>query len=179
MSGNNVKITESGPGLRVMCADGLRPHMLGRREVAALREYFAAERKGDYFEGFEEGVKVGRAERMPEDVKALVDEARRIGSQFEGLIGHYAEYRPLIRALAAALEAAYSQKGAEPEWEYRTLINGGDPFIHRPLTVGSISVAEWFSHDDPRTASGELTLERRRVAGPWEPVEKGAVDEPR
>jgi hypothetical protein len=80
--------------------------------VPALRAHFAAEQKGDYHEGLEEGIKIGQAERMPEDVQKLVDEVTSLMSQNGWMhdaehLGHY------IERLAAALEAAYSQKGTE------------------------------------------------------------------
>ena len=85
MMSDNVTITELADGALVVQRIGLPDGVIYPEVAAAIREFFAAE-------------------RMPEDVQALVDEARlwpRDGIN-EG---------PLINELAAALEAAYS-KGA-------------------------------------------------------------------
>jgi hypothetical protein len=81
---NDVTITESGSSLRVQ---GLRVFELHPAEVAALRAHFAAE-------------------RMPEDVQKLVDEADHLLSYSRADMG----VRVLIGQLAAALKAVYSQK---------------------------------------------------------------------
>jgi hypothetical protein len=75
-----------------------------------------------------------------------------------------------MRLAAKALEAAYSQK-VEPEWEYgvRDYRSPGDGV----LVVGptwDASLREFY---------GERPLMRRRPATEWEPVQKGAVDDPR
>lgn len=56
----------------------------------------------------------------------------------------------------------------ETEWEYRTLLDGGDPCPHGRLTRGEITPEEWFA--TRFDAGRHITLERRRKTGPWEPV---------
>lgn len=58
----------------------------------------------------------------------------------------------------------------EPEWEYRTLLHGIDPQPHGRLNRGEITPGEWHAalHEDDQN----ITLERRRKAGPWVPVEQ-------
>ncbi len=64
----------------------------------------------------------------------------------------------------------------EPEWEYRTLLDGTDPQPHGRLSRGEITPAEWFA---ARQDDRDLSLERRTPAvpaGPWVPVEQGETD---
>src|SRR5690606_19258798 len=107
MSGNNVKITEHDGFMRFEHKSG-RYTTIDPEEVAALREHFAAE-------------------RMPEDVQALVERVRGYlavrdaavpevdGERFDivhdidhGSRGHFRLNASDVRRLTAALEAAYS-----------------------------------------------------------------------
>lgn len=93
MSSNGVTITERENGdLWVEGPDF--GNFIKPPAVAALRAYFAAE-------------------RMPEDVQALLAKAQK----FVELRG-FTQATNLVDELALALEAVYSQK-VEPEWEYK------------------------------------------------------------
>ena len=90
VSSNNVTITEYGLSLLVR---GLRVFVLHPSEVAALRAHFAAE-------------------RMPEDVQTLVDEANAWRNEDPATEVVSARVASLVGRLTDALEAAYSRKGA-------------------------------------------------------------------
>lgn len=91
------------------------------------------------------------AERMPEEVQRPTEEG--------GVWGSYVPY-------LAALEAAYSQRGAEPEWEYARKAPGDDePWSDVSEDLDSLMDGNGFIGD---------VFVRRRKAGPWEPVERGA-----
>lgn len=116
---NDVTITEHETGAITyddgeVKFSGLTSAVIPARVVAALRAHFAAERDGDYFEGLEEGIKVGRAERMPEDVQELVERVKeRVDDVMQGnQTGNPDSIFNLTTQLVAALEAAYSQNGA-------------------------------------------------------------------
>lgn len=65
----------------------------------------------------------------------------------------------------------------EPDWEYRTLLDGADPQPHGRLSRGEITPVEWFAnrHEDGRN----IALERRTSAvpaGPWVPVKQEGAE---
>lgn len=154
VSSDDVTITETGDGWLEVAEVGHEGAALRPAEVAALRAHFVAE-------------------RMPEDVQTLVDEAREnVESAARGVPDSQAARLragiaddprlALIVRLTRALEAAYSQK-AEPEWEYgvRDYRSPGDGvWVVGPTWGASLREYYW-----------ERPLVRRRKAGEWEPVE--------
>ncbi len=131
MSSNDVTITENGRGgvfIRPVSGGGIE---LDSDEVAALRAYFAAE-------------------RMPEDVQALVDEAREVIDR-----GVAPGDRAPLRAVLDALEAA--------EENLTALIMGGAP-VRPPVSpevreaidrVVREATAEYFREDLPEDGRDE------------------------
>ena len=85
---DNVTITELTDGALIVQRLGLPDVVIYPEVAVALREHFAAD-------------------RMPEDVQALVERARDAAAFWTE-----APQR-LLHQLADALEAAYSQKGAD------------------------------------------------------------------
>lgn len=80
--------------------------------------------------------------------------------------------RPTQRVAAYVVEAGFRRQGPitdATEWEYRTLNNGYDPQPHGRLNRGDVTPDEVLAilAADER----DLTLERRRKAGPWERIE--------
>jgi hypothetical protein len=141
MYGNDVTITELTVGAIIVQRIGLPDVVIYPEVAAALREHFTAE-------------------RMPEDVQALVKGARDAAAFWTE-----APQR-LLHQLADALEAAHSQKGAEPEWEYARKAPGDDePWSDVSEDLDSLMESNGFIYG---------VLVRRRKAGPWEPVERGA-----
>lgn len=182
VSSNDVTITDGDAGFLRAEGDGVY-NIYSPAEVAALRARFVAEIDDPnhaYVIGYRKALD-DVAERMPEDVQKLVDEARvqadalRTPPMREAEVLHGSE---LIEALADAHEAAYSQKvEPEPEWEYgytskwgsQACVSLGQARHMGAALRGRIAAG---------TEGGDLEyhgkpVRRRRAQGPgeWEPVE--------
>ena len=178
MSSDDVTITDGDAGFLRGEGDGVY-NIYSPAEVAALRAHFAAEIDDPnhaYVIGYRKALD-DVAERMPEDVQALVERvealarAHRVQAR-DGFRPDHAEQADLFEQIHTALEAAYSQKvEPEPEWEYgvRDYRSFGDG-VRVVGPTWDASLREFY---------GERPLMRRRPAGEWEPVEEGTDDGPR
>ena len=116
--------------------------------------------EGDYHEGLEEGIKIGRAER--DAAVAAIERVRDVAMKHRSVEQHnemvpVTDIADLIREPSSADYLAALDGAPEPEWEYRARTDYG-----RVVAQGSL--------DEIGYLSGHI-WERRRKADPWLPVE--------
>ena len=124
-----------------------RPEMYGLQRVTAVPD---AATDGDYHEGLEEGIKIGRAER--DAALAAIERVRAIAER-HGM-------KPWTEEIFAALDGA-PEPGDVWEYEVRNEVH----YFRSDYTTDLEQARQW-AQTDPHDF-----IVRRRKAGSWLPVE--------